>query len=479
MKRSRSIPALVAAAITVGSLGIARASTAYTTPFTTSITYQNIGSATANIVLTYYTENTGTQISGGSYTLAPGASSSIFAGNVSGLPAGFKGSAVLSSDQPLAATLVQVPDSMSNVRNRPLSNGLPEGSNFVLLATVLRDKFDTTSRFAIQNADSSPVNFTLTIFDALSGGTPVYTDTKTNVPPNTAIYYDAGTISQLVQSGGFSGSATISATGKVVASVMELSVSGTAASAFEGVTGGANMVYMPSAMCNAFPLGGDAYNTYYAVQNTSMTVSTTVTVTYRDLSNNYAGNQSATIGPGAKYSFVTCDADNMVQNFNGSAIITSSGASIVAIGKVGGLGVSSSFIGATSGASKLALPYVRWTPLSVYNTGQRQRAYIAVQNIGNNTLNAGDVIVKYVDKFGAVQGTQSLGALGPGAKQSINWSQVGNDTDFGFYPPSSFGGGAIISGPVGSQLVAVVRIQTSNPGGVGGVGEDYTGIPIP
>ncbi len=472
MKKNRLIPLLAASAVAVGSLGIARADTAYTASFTTSITYQNIGSGTATVVVTFYAENSGTAINGGSYTLAPGASSSLFAGNVTGLPAGFKGSAVLSSNEPIAATMVQISTGDGTlVRNRPLSNGLAEGSTNVLLATVLRNRFDTTSRFAIQNTESTPINFTLRIFNADAGGALVTTDTKNNVPPNSAIYYDMGTLTGIPDN--FNGSATIEATGKVVASVMELSVSGVAASAFEGVTGGSNAVYMPSALCNAF--GG--YNSFYAVQNTSNSQTANVTVTYKDLNNNTAGTQTATINPGAKQSFTTCGA--VGANFNGSAIITSSGAPIVAIGKVSGLGVSSAFIGASTGAAKLALPYVRWTPTAIYNAAQRQRAFIAIQNIGD-PLAASAVTVRYVDKNGTTLQTQSLGPLGTGAKQSVNWSQVGGDTDFGFYPADgSFGGGAIVEGPPGSQLVAVVRIQSSDPGGASGVGEDYTGIPIP
>jgi len=473
MRKTRLISLLAASAFAASGLGIARADTAYTASFTTSITYQNIGSGTANIVVTFYAENSGTAINGGSFTLAPNASSSLFAGNVASLPAGFRGSAVLSSDQPIAATMVQVSTGADTlVRNRPLSNGLAEGSNNVLLATVLRNRFDTTSRFAIQNTESTPINFTLKIFNADAGGALVTTDTKNNVPANSAVYYDMGTISGVPDN--FNGSATIEATGRVVASVMELSVSGVAASAFEGVTGGANTVYMPSALCNAF--GG--YNSFYAVQNTSNSQVANVTVTYKDLNNNTVGTQTGTINPGAKQSFATCGG-GMGDNFSGSAIITSSGAPIVAIGKVGGLGVSSAFVGATTGAAKLALPYVRWTPTSVYNSGQRQRAFIAIQNIGS-PLSAGQVTVKYVDKNGTTLQTQNLGALGTGAKQSVNWSQVGGDTDFGFYPSDgSFGGGAIVEGPPGSQLVAVVRIQSSDPGGSSGVGEDYTGIPIP
>jgi hypothetical protein len=226
---------------------------------------------------------------------------------------------------------------------------------------------------------------------------------------------------------------------------------------------------MPSALCNAF--GG--YNSFYAVQNTSTSANASVTVTYSN-----GGTQTANIAPGAKNSFATCSATGVdMQGFSGSATITSTGAQIVAIGKVNGLGVSSAFVGATGGAAKVVLPYVRWTPVDVYNTGQRQRAFIAVQNVGG-ALGADAVTVQYIDKNGTVLGSQKLNALNTGAKQSINSSQVLGDVDFGFYPgDGSFGGGAIIQGPPGSQLVAVVRIQSSDPGGASGVGEDYTGIP--
>jgi hypothetical protein len=44
-------------------------------------------------------------------------------------------------------------------------------------------------------------------------------------------------------------------------------------------------------------------------------------------------------------------------------------------------------------------------------------------------------------------------------------------------PGGGFGGSAIIEGPAGSQLIAVVRISSSTTGGV--VAEDYNGIQIP
>jgi hypothetical protein len=459
----------MAAGVAIATLGVARADTAYTATFTTSITYTNVGSGTANVVVNYYPEGSGTPISANLPALPANASSSIFAGNVAGLPSGFKGSAVLSSDQPIAATMVQISTGAGTlVRNRPLANGLSSGASNVLLATVLKNRFDTTSRFAVQNVGASAVSWTLRFFNADSNGALVHTINESNVPAGAAKYYDAGEIAQLPDN--FNGSATIDAAGgSVVATVLELSTTGVAASSFEGVTGGSNTVYMPSALCNAF--GG--YNTFYAVQNTSNSTNANVTVTYSN-----GGTQTANIPPGAKSSFATCNATGPnMQGYSGSATISSTGAQIVGIGKVNGLGVSSAFVGATGGAAKVVLPYVRWTPTAVYNTGQRQRAFIAVQNVGG-AIAASQVTVQYIDKNGAVLGSQQLGALNTGDKQSINSSQALGDVDFGFYPADgSFGGGAIIQGPAGSQLVAVVRIQSSDPGGASGVGEDYTGIP--
>src|SRR5882672_9452616 len=93
---------------------------AYGTPFVTSITYQNLSASTANITFNFQAENSSTATPVNT-TLAGKASGSLFLGSVGSLSSGFKGSAVMSSDQPIVATLVQVPNS-ATVKNRPLSN---------------------------------------------------------------------------------------------------------------------------------------------------------------------------------------------------------------------------------------------------------------------------------------------------------------------------------------------------------------------
>jgi hypothetical protein len=263
---------------------------AYATSFTTSITYQNVGNATANVSVLFYSDPSDTtpeEIP--QNDLAAGASTSLFIGGLNQLGTEFQGSAIMMSDQPLLATLVQLPQAPTNVKVRPLSNGFSAGSSTVLLATVLKNSFSTTSIFSIQNVGASATTATIAFYNTSAAKVHEFSQA---IQPGAAYYVDAGKLAQLGAS--FNGSAVItSAGGSLVASVMELSTTGTAASAFEGVPSGSTTFYMPSALCN--PNGA---NTAYAVQNTSLTTQTNVTVTYSN-----GATQTQQIGPGAKKSF--------------------------------------------------------------------------------------------------------------------------------------------------------------------------------
>lgn len=459
--------ATVASLALILPVGIASAqTTAYATQFSTSVTYQNVGTDTAQITFTFYPEGSSTAVPYPT-TLAANAGSSLVIGNVSGLQSGFVGSGVISSSQPVVATLVQLPPSTSAVKNRPLTNGFDssDGATKFVLATVLKNQFNTTTQFSIQNVDDAPVNLTVKFF-AVGSATPLYTIPYNGLPRGAAKYFDAGKITQLGAS--FNGSVTIEATGKVVASALELSTNSTLVSGFDGVASGSNTVYMASALCN---FGASKNNTSYAVQNVEATKTAQVTVTYSN-----GTKKTKSILPGNKDSFQGCDAAGMTQGFSGSATITSPGAQIVAIGKVTGGGLSTAFSGATAGSQKLALPYVRWSE-SRFNTNQRdrQRAFIAIQNVGAS-LAANTVSVKYYDRNGAFVGEQRLGAMPTGGKTNSNAHDAlgAAGAEFGYV--NGFGGSAIVQGPAGSQLVAVVRIQSAPA--TGNVGEDYNGIPI-
>jgi hypothetical protein len=475
------------------------ATTGYATKFTTAITYQNIaapGTQPATIRLQLYADGSTQAITVNLNPLAAGAGTSVAIGDLqaTGLNAGFQGGAVMSSDQPIVATMVQVPVN-SAVINRPLSNGFSpsEGSATVLLATILKNKFNYTSKFSVQNVDSLPANVTIEFFNAESNpiGQKVHTETITGLVPGSVKYFDLGTLAPAAFGSSFNGSATIKSVrtgapgtpGKMVATVMELSFNSTGARAFEGVSGGGRTFYMPSAQCQAF-----GTSSAYAVQNTSTTAATNVTVTYlvRPASNPAAPLVTRTetftnLAPGAKRSFVACAV--VEPGFFGSAKIQSTAADIVAIAKIEGSGVTTAAPGVSQGAPKLAFPYVRWANDAGIATG-RQRGAMAIQNIGR-ALNAGEVTVTYYDKNGAVVGTHALGAIPTDAKVNSNptlaapaaappsGATLGN---FGYYADGTFGGSAVISGPADSRLVAVIRVQSFVGGGAG---EDYNGIPVP
>lgn len=457
MKKLISLILLLAIA-GFGMVSSVSAGSAYLASFTTSVTYQNLSSDSASIVFEFFPENSSTSVTH-DVTVAGNAGGSLYVGNVTSISSGFNGSAIMSSNKPIIATMVQI-SSDADVKNRPLSNGFSSGSSEILLASVLKNQFNTTSRFSVQNVHTGAVDLTVSLFNADNPGAAPITITHNNLPSGAAKYFDMGTLSE-VTAGNFNGSATITAVqagtstpANIVGTVLELSTTGGAASAVEAVDAGSTTIYMPSALCDAF--GGQ--NSAYAIQNTdSSTVN--VTVNY-----NGGGSESANIAPGAKKSFIGCTANSA--GYSGSATITANG-DIVGLMKVFGGSLSTAALGASEGHESLSCPYVRWTE-SQYNNGGRQRAFIAIQNIGSG-ISAGDVTVTYRDKDGNAVGTHTLGALSAGAKTSTwagNDDVVGNASnldEFGYV--GGFGGGVTIDGPSGSELVAIVRIQSVNAQG--------------
>ncbi len=478
--RAKIISVMVALATISALVGIPALpvqAVAYGTSFTTSVTYQNVGSATTtSLILDFYATNSATAIpvdlGALNGQLKPLAASSIYVGGLNQLTSGFQGSAVLSSDQPIVATLVQVPPSGSTVKNRPLSNGFSAGAPNITVATVLKNSATTNSSFSVQNVDTVADDLTVNFY-AVGSTTPITVNVP-GLPAGSAKYFDMATLSNISASS-FTGSVQIAAVqtgtstpGSVVATALELGTTDDSADAFESTSGGSSTVYMPSAFCNWGSSGNT--NSFYAIQNVSTSADAVVTVTY----SNSKVDGPYTLHPGTKQSVGGCTVES--NNFIGSATITSTGGQIVAIGKIRGAGISTAFVGATAGAPKLAAPYVRFTTAH-WVDGTKQRAYIAVQNVGA-ALNPNDVKVAYYDKDGNLAGTYSYpNALAQGAKFSTSASDIGAaGAEFGFYS-NGIGGAAVISGPAGSQLVAVVRIQTYlGPGTT--TGEDYNATPI-
>jgi hypothetical protein len=392
-----------------------------------------------------------------------GAGTSLFVGSLGSINAGFNGTAVLSSDQPLAATGVQLPQQSPTVQVWPLSNGFSSGTAVSLIPTVLKNTFNQHTLFSVQNATSSPFQVTIKFIN--TSAQIVHTVTQT-LQGGAGYHIDAGQVSQLGSA--FNGSVRIETPGPsnlIVSSAMELEFGAgrIGASAFEGVGAGATKLYMPSALCQNYGM-----NSAYAVQNTDMNNSTNVTVTYSDTS-----SETKNILPGAKASFLGCN--KLPAGFLGSAVITSDNTPIIAVGKISGNGASTAFIGFSTGSQKVALPYIRFANDFHFFTGYMSRTNVAIQNVGNSTI-TGDIKVYYIDRTGAIVGTHVITTdVAPEAKVNSNAGNAGL-VEFGCYNNcTEYGGGVVVEAPSGSQLAVIGR----NSVYINGLyySEDYSGIP--
>jgi hypothetical protein len=472
---------LVALTLAGAGYGRAQAQVAKTANWQVSLTVLNVDTQPATMTITFYPGGGAAPIDfQPAAALNPGAGTSYSVASINGIAAGFKGSAVVSSDARVVSTVVQFVAGGVGGRNvRPVSNGFQpsDAASSYLIPTVLSNEFNTTTVFAIQNAEAEPITATVKIY-AVSSDLLV-ANVRYGIKAGESQFVDVSTIPGV--NSFFSGSATVDAVkvsdnspGNIVVSSSEYNLTNYLASSVEATKGGANTVYMPIMLCKLNGVG--TATSSYAIQNADV-VTSTFTLTVRKLDGSVQLNsETYTLKPSSKASVDLCKTGFLPAGFNGSAVINSTGGKIVAVGKVYGEGLSTAFLGATSGAQVLAAPYIRFAPNTTFQSGARQRTFIAVQNLGTDAV---PVTVSYRNKDGAEVKSVTLNVPGNGGKANTDPGSAGaldSKGRFGEYDDGSFGGGVIISGPTGAKLVATVRVLS----GVGAVrtGEDYNAIPV-
>jgi len=473
-------------------------------PWTVAVTYQNVGTQAATLIVNFYPEGSSSAISfnplSTNETLAPGAAKSFWIGNVNNVPAGFRGNAVISADQPLTATAVQF-SQQAGFKMRLLYNGFQgtDMSNQYFIPTVLLNRFQRTTVFSIQNTESEAINAEVRFYDADANGalasSPVHT-----IPANSSKFIELNDSSDtgLGSRTTFNGSVIIVATkvsgggaANVVAAANEYYIDRNVAASFEGVplSRASNTVYMATGLCQRFGL-----DTFYAVTNASLSQSANITVNYRNTDGaTVATDGPYSIGPGQKRSINSCapSSGTNMTGFTGSAFITSTGAPIVAIGRAQNsinAGTSSTadvftaFIGEPAGASEVSLSFVRWANDAEYNSasnsGGSQRTFIAIQNLENSTIK---VNVFYVDKNGNTVGNPhvlTIPAFAKGNTSAGAASVLGlggmKTGSFGYYTDNTFGGGVTIKAhPDNPSATFIAIARGQNPG----AGEDVNGVP--
>lgn len=471
MLKKVSLGLLLVVALLALPMGGVFAQNASDQTWTSSITYYTPSDTAGTLQVVYYEEGSGTSYSAGSFALDSHKAGSLFIGNTS-VPDGFSGSAVLSADVPIVATYVQFVAGQAGSYGRTLYTGFDpsQAADTYFIPTMLYEKFNSTSMIGVQNIESGEITAVVKAY-ATGAATPTGVTTHT-IPAQASAVLSA---SELDVPSGFTGSVVVEATGNIVASAQETGDNNRSAYAFEGTAAGANTVYMASMLCDAF--GGQ--NSYYAIQNASTTASASVSIAFYNTDGTSAGSMAATtVSAGGKISVNPCN-EGVAAGTSGSAVITSVGAPVIAIGKVKAPnGLATAFVGQGAGAYSVSAPYIRWAA----NHNNEFRAFIAVMNVGGSP--ATDVVATYydVDDGGAARTAGSVTLASSGAplnqyiKVNTNPSTAGvleADDSFGFSPT----GGAVEI--TSDQPIVVVVRMTRKVSGISGftlMGEDYNAV---
>jgi len=444
--------------------------------WSTSITYYTPDPVGGTMTIYYYADGSSTPSASVPITLAPHKAGSLFIGNVPGLGASFSGGAVLESDVPVIATAVNIAQTGPDTNYaRPLYTGFDaaQASLNFFIPTVLYQKFGyTTHSIGIQNVEGAPVNATLKVFP-LGSTTPAFEQTYTIQSQSAKIVTSADMAASLGV--GFTGSAVIAATGKVVASVQETADTGRAAKAFEGLAAdaGATEIYMASMMCHAY--GAQSQTSYYAIQNVG-SAQAQVNIGFYDTHGNLLYTATGlTIDVGNKISENPCKytvSAPALEGAVGSAVITSTNSvPLIAMGKIKGEGspamTETAFVGQSAGATKVAAPYIRWKT----DPTAGERAYVSVMNVG--ATDATNIVVNYYDANGNLAATANLATssnpLPRFIKANTNWGLHGTGGDFGVNP---YGGAIEVTSD--QPVIVVVRVQKTVGSDV--LAEDYNGV---
>lgn len=476
-KRSMLLVVLLVVALVIPT-SVVQAQSATNQTWMSSITYYTPSSSGGELTISFYSEGSATPITLPPITLNPHAAGSLYVGGVTELGTTFSGTAVLTSDVYVIATAVQFAVSPeTNNYGRLLYSGFTpsEAASTFYIPTVLNAKFGSTSLIAIQNTASSAITANVKFY-AVGSTTPTV-EKNYDIPTQSNAILPCNNASKVGLPAGFNGSAVITAAaGQVVASVQETDDNGRGAYAFEGVASGANTIYMATMLCNAF--GGQ--NSYYAIQNAS-TSAANVTINFYDTAGSLVGQLPSTaLGAGNKMSVNPCDY--VAAGISGSAVINSTGAPVIAIGKVKAPnGMATAFVGQGAGSTKIAAPYIRWaaTPTSEWRT------YVAVMNVGTGA--ATNIVAKYYDGNGTLKASKTLATAGSPLAQYIK-TNTDASTAGALQPDGTFGlpttgvpAGGSIEIESDQPLVVVVRAQkdVTGLGATTRFAEDYNGVSIP
>jgi hypothetical protein len=353
--------ALVLLLVLVGSVVVSGQGITYDTGFQV----QNLGTAQANITITYYNQD-GSVAASVADTIAAGGSNKYYP--LTAVPDGFNGSVVITSDQPVAA----IANELGNAGAYGASYaGFSAGATAVNLPLVMRANGGFDTWFNVQNAGTADANVTVTYTPGAHGLS--YTEMAT-IKPGAAHTFDQAGLTALGPR--FVGSAKVTSDQPVVATCNQ--VGPTTLLAYDGFTGGSTMPSFP--LVNALNAG---YVTGIQIMNIG-TMSTDVTVSYTPSKAGTASSETQSIAAGASATFAL---RHFTARFVGSGAVTVNSASQPLVAVVNQLNSGANKGAAYGGFDPATATDKVSFPLVMANNPTPGAYYTAttVQNVGTTT----------------------------------------------------------------------------------------------
>lgn len=365
--------AMLAAALPGGS------AKAQTVPFSSGFQVQNLASVGATISMAFYPEDS-TSASDTVGATIPANGQVTYATLPSAVDAGFKGSAVISSDQRIAAIVNLISPNLNNLSLGSSYVGVTGGSQSVSLPLLFKNSFDFNTFFSVQNVGQAATQVTVTYS---GGGLNSPVTEQATIQPGAAHRFDQQSNPNLPN--GFNGSAVVTSTASDIAAVVT-QWSSTTSLTYNGFAAGTTDPFFP--LVNANNAG---FITGISLQNIG-TASTNVTVTYTPSSAGQTCTETKTIpAKGTAFfalnSFSTTPESGVTENcangatFVGSARVTTNSANQPLVGIVNQLnqgtrkGGSYSSFDASAGTNTVVFPLIQdryfgyFTGISIVNTG--------------------------------------------------------------------------------------------------------------
>jgi hypothetical protein len=316
-----STESFAAGANTIGLPLIMRNNNGYYTWFNV----QNADSSDVSVSVEYVPGDAGSAHTEGPVTIKPGASHTFDQHDMTALGTTFVGSAVVTSNGPVVATVMQVGETYKNMMGY---NGFTGGSTEVSLPLVMANNSGFFSGIQVQNVGTAATEVTISYGSNLAG---------TFAPADDSATLGANESQTFLQAGGqwtetYVGSATITTDGQPVVAIVNQVLLGTTSlgTAYNGFnpTGATSKVSAPLIMAN-----NSGYYTGVQVMNVGA-ASTDITVTYGpNLAGSYAPPpETKTLASGDSYTSIQNAGAWTGNTYVGSlSVEASGGGSIVLI----------------------------------------------------------------------------------------------------------------------------------------------------